>query len=558
MRRSGAVTFFLRVVLLGLALAGGRAYAEGDDVPTETSHEGYFFTPAPEPISFESQVQSLLARAGANVLPESELNGQQGHDQLLVLLRSDSSDSIRAEAGSLLIRHPMLVPTSLEMLVPLFERISIARPWERNHLPRAWLEWRESGLALRLTDPARMTALLGRSTTEGAETIEGMRDAILGFHGDAEAIRRLRDALLQCVADEPEYVDCVGRAPAKRVATLPLIQERWDSARPGQRSALIRWAHPEPAVREFALAEISGVTDPKLRSSLIDVALPHLDWDGLQRVLEESVQLVAQSGRNLESVRDDRGLPLACSRSVPLLDHLSSHWDQLPQGNRTTLADEMIAAAFRSPELLRACLLQMAVTYDPASEKMIHAELAARREGDGNPSIDALAALYATEGADDWLVKSVILRGTAEKWLLVTQQMPDEQWARLIDPVLIRLEDFPKFAAEYFALMPYEVKRGEAIEPPPLLKAEIRGQEAALRRIREMAPERIPALAQRFEAQGTDASRYIALGIWSDASEDPASTPHRLRLAEALLTAQHPNLRKFGAEELAKLDAAAP
>lgn len=62
------------------------------------------------------------------------------------------------------------------------------------------------------------------------------------------------------------------------------------------------------------------------------------------------------------------------------------------------------------------------------------------------------------------------------------------------------------------------------------------------------------ALAQRFEAQGTDAARFLALGIWTDAKEHPASRPHQQRLAEALLTAENPNLRGFGAEKLAKLD----
>jgi hypothetical protein len=545
-------------MLLGFALCGGLAHAESENSATAASAEGYMPIPLPEPISFGSQVQSLFRRAGAKVPSDADVYAQQGHDQLLELLRSHPDDAIRAKAGSLLIRHRLLLPASLEMLVPLFERISTARAWERNHLPRGWLELREAGSAIQLRHPERMAALPYPSDTEDKESIEGMRDAILGLHGDLEAVRRLRDALLQCVADEAETVDCLDSAPIKGLATLALIQERWDSVSPEQRAALIRWAHPEPALLEFALTEISGVTHPTLRSSLIDVALPLLNRDGLQRLLEESVQLVAKSGRNLESVRDVRGLPLACSDGVPLLDHLSSHWDQLRPDQRATLADQMIAAAVESPEPLRACLLQMAVTYDPAREKMIHAELAARRESDGNPSVHALAALYASDGAEEWLVKSVILRGSAEKWLLVTQQMPDEQWERLIDSVLIRLEDFPKYAAEYFALMPHEVQRGETIEPPPLLKAEIRGQEAALRQIQQLAPERMPALAQRFEAQGTDAARFIALGIWSDASEDPASTPHRLRLGEALLTAQHPNLRKFGAEELAKLDAGTP
>jgi hypothetical protein len=219
------------------------------------------------------------------------------------------------------------------------------------------------------------------------------------------------------------------------------------------------------------------------------------------------------------------------------------------------LADQMMFVAIHAPEPQRTCVLQMALRYDPDRETMVHAELAARRESDGSPSAEALAALFALESVDDGLVKTVILSGRAEKWLVVTRHMPEEQWKRLVDVVLIRLEDFPKYAAEYFALMPYKVRRGDAVEPPPLLRAELGGQETALRRIKSLAPERVPALAQRFEAQDTDAARFLALEIWSAAKEHPASKPHRQRLAEALLTAQNPNLRESGVEELAKLRA---
>jgi hypothetical protein len=255
------------------------------------------------------------------------------------------------------------------------------------------------------------------------------------------------------------------------------------------------------------------------------------------------------------SIRDASGLPTACSDNVPLLEHMSPYSEQLSPTQRMKLADQMMFAAIHAPEPQRTCVLQMALRYDPDRERMVLAELATRRESDGSPSAEALAALFALEGADDGLVRTVILNGGGEKWLVVTESMSEEQWKRLSDAVLTRLEDFPKVAAEYFALMPYKVRRGEAIEPPPLLKAELRGQETAMRRIKSFAPERVPvtALAQRFEAQGTDAARFLALETWSAVKEDPASRPNRQRLAEALLTAENPNLREFAVEELAKL-----
>jgi hypothetical protein len=550
------LSLFVWTLLISVALAGGSARGEGDEVAMDSAAEAYPPIPRPEPMSYETQVELLLMKAGVKMLSDAPFEGQRGHDLLLELLRSHPIDSIRAGAGSLLIRHPMLVPASLETLIPLFERIPESRAWERNHLPRGWLELRESGRALLLASPERMTALLHTSPIEDIQTTESRRDAILAHHGDLDAGRRLRDALLKCVADEPEYVDCLDLANARGLGTLTLVQERWDNSSARQRALLIRWANAETAARAFALTEISGTTDAVLRSALIDAGLPLLDANGLQRILAESLQLAAQAETSAISTRDASGLPTACSDSVPLLEHMSPYSEQLSPTQRIKLADQMMFAAIHAPEPQRTCVLQMALRYDPDRERMVLAELATRRESDGSPSAEALAALFALEGADDGLVRTVVLNGGGEKWLLVTESMSEEQWKQVSDAVLRRLEDFPKYAAEYFALMPYKVRRGEAIEPPPLLKAELRGQETALRRIKSFAPERVPALARRFEAQGTDAARFLALETWSAVKEDPASKQNRQRLAEALLTAENPNLREFAAEELAKLQGA--
>jgi hypothetical protein len=543
---------------LSVTLAAGPAWGARSIVAMDSGDEAYSSIPLSEPTSYAIQVKLLLKKAGVKMPLDAALEDQQGYDDLLQLLRSDSSDSIRAEAGSLLMRHPMLVPASLEMLIALFERIPASRAWERNHLPRAWLELRESGQSLLLTSPERMAALLHTSPIEDTAIIEGRRDGILGLHGDIAAQRRLRDALLKCIADALEFVDCLESAPVRGLGTLELALERWDPATPGQRAALIRWIEPTYPVREFALESVRGVSDRSLRSALIDVALPLLGPDGLERVLEESLQLAVLAGGGVKSTRDDRGFPLSCSESIPMLDDMSPHLDRLHPGRQVKLADQMISAAIESPDPLRACLLQMAATYDPQRKHLVQAEFASRRESDGNPSVEALAGLFAAQVADDWLVQPVILHGTAEKWMLVMQEMSDEQWERLIDALLVRIENFPTVVAEYVALMPHKVERGEAPEPPPLLKAELWGHETALQRMRSLAPERMPSLAQRFEAQDTDTGRMLALEIWSGAKEDPASLPHRQRLAEALLTALNPNLRGFGAEKLAKIKTEGP
>lgn len=232
------------MALLSVAPSGGSAQSEPGDADF-ASREGASLTSPPSALSsYDKQVKTLLMRAGVKIPSDEALQGQQGHDQLLQLLRLDSRDSVRANAGSLLIQHPLLVPASLETLVPLFERIPASRAEERNHLPRAWLEQRESGAALLLVAPDRMAALLGTSPTEDTQTIAGLRDAILGQHGDIDAQRRLRDELLECVSDAPESVDCIISAPVRGLGTLALVQERWDTASPAQRAALIRWIYP--------------------------------------------------------------------------------------------------------------------------------------------------------------------------------------------------------------------------------------------------------------------------------------------------------------------------
>ena len=143
-----ARSMVLWLALLSVAPAGGSAQSESGDAAF-ASPEGASLTSPPSALSsYDRQVKTLLMRAGIKIPWDEALQGQQGYDQLLELLRSDSLDSIRATAGSLLVEHPMLVPASLETLVPLFERIPASRAWERNHLPRAWLQQREPGAAL--------------------------------------------------------------------------------------------------------------------------------------------------------------------------------------------------------------------------------------------------------------------------------------------------------------------------------------------------------------------------------------------------------------------------